>query len=523
MRVKVSKVSHIPEGVSTARGDAASEHIETLAAVDRVRGKGVPRRGRLVRRLLVAADVTGLVLAFLLAIAIFRTRVGPTDPVGWQKETLLFALTLPGWVLLARLHRLYDRDEERASHSTIDDLVGVFQLVTVGTFLFFAASTVTGLTKPYPPKLLTFWALAIGLVAVARVGARAYARTRPEYVQNTVIVGADQIGRLVAQKIIDHPEFGVVVIGFVDGKRSKGSTVVGDLTVLGTPDELPRLVRDHEVERVVVAFFDSPINEALDLVRWAKNLGVQIDIVPRLFAAVDPRAQIHTVEGFPLIGVPPARLWRSSLTVKRTLDVVLAATGLILLAPVLLAIAARIRLESKGSVLYHHERIGMNGRPFRLAKFRTMHLEYCTGSGYGGGSAAGELNRLLEDPAAQEEFARTHKLANDPRVTRVGRFLRRTSLDELPQLVNVLRGEMSLVGPRPVTALELDRYREEVPTLLSFRPGVTGYWQINGRSLTAYDERVRLDLAYVRGWSLPLDFMILGKTLWTLIKGRGAY
>ena len=362
------------------------------------------------------------------------------------------------------------------------------------------------------------------LVASARVAARAFARTRSDYVQRTVIVGADPVGRLVARKILDHPEFGIDLVGFVDARMGSDAPVLGDLSVIGSPAELPELVRELDIGRIVVAFYDRPVDEAVDLVRWAKDLQVQIDIVPRLFSTVDPRAQIHMLEGFPLIGVPPARLWRSSLSVKYALDVVLAAVSLVVLAPVLLAIAVGIRLQSKGPVLYRHERVGMHGRPFRLAKFRTMYLAYCAGEDYGGAAAAAELARLLrDDPAAREEFERSQKLAHDPRVTRFGRFLRRTSLDELPQLLNVLRGDMSLVGPRPVTMGELARYGHDAEMLLSFRPGVTGYWQVNGRSRTDYDERVRLDLAYIRGWSLKLDLTILGKTLWTLVKGHGAY
>jgi undecaprenyl-phosphate galactose phosphotransferase len=469
------------------------------------------------------ADLAGLGLAFALAVLLFRSQVGPTDPVGHEHEIPLFLATLPAWILLARLHGLYDRDEERASHSTLDDLVGVFHLVTIGTFLFFAGSWVTGLTKPYPPKLLTFWAVAIALVAIARVGARAFARTRRSYVQNAVIVGVDPVGKLIARKVLDHAEYGVNIVGFVDPVSDRGTEVMGGLRVLGPPEELSEIVRAFDVERVVVAFFERPVGEAIELVRLAKDLRVQIDIVPRLFAAVDPRAQIHTLEGFPLIGVPPARLWRSSLSVKRTLDVVLAGLGLLVLAPVFAWVAIRVKLESPGPVFYEHERVGMNGRPFRLIKFRTMYLEHCTGEGYGGEAATGELQRLLEDPAAREEFELTYKLADDPRVTKFGRFLRRTSLDELPQLLNVVRGDMSLVGPRPVTEAELSRYHDEVGTLLSFRPGVTGYWQIHGRSRTLYEERVRLDIAYVRGWSLKLDLAVLGKTAWTLVKGHGAY
>ena len=497
-------------------------------ATSRTQGESAPavgrrRRGWLVRRALVLADVVGLTLAFALAVALFRARIGPTDPVAVDHEVALFLATLPGWVLLARLHGLYDRDEERASHSTLDDLVGVFHLITVGTFLFWAGAWVTGLAEPYPPKLLTFWLLAIVLVALARVIARAFARTRPAYVQNAVIVGVDPVAKLVGQKILGHPEYGVNIVGFVDSASDHGAEVIGGLTVLGTPEDLPEIVRARDVERVVIAFFDRPVDEALELVRRTKDLRVQMDIVPRLFAAVDPRAQIHTLEGFPLIGVPPARLWRSSLSIKRMLDIALSCLGLVLLSPLLAFIALRLKLQSPGPVFYRHERVGMNGRPFRLIKFRTMYLEYCAGDAYGGSAAADELRRLLEDPAARDEFERTQKLEEDPRVTPFGRFLRRTSLDELPQLLNVLRGDMSLVGPRPVTEGELDRYRDEVLTLLSFRPGVTGYWQVNGRSRNAYDERVRMDIAYVRGWSLKLDLAVLGKTAWTLVKGHGAY
>jgi exopolysaccharide biosynthesis polyprenyl glycosylphosphotransferase len=487
------------------------------------RREGAKRRSWLVRRMLMAADLVGLCLAFALAAAIFRSRVGPTDSVTPAHEIPLFLATLPGWLLLARIHGLYDRDEERASHSTLDELVGVFHLLTVGTFFFFAASWVTGLAHPYPPKLLTFWLLGIVIVALARVAARGFARTRRSFVQNAVIVGADEVGTLVARKILDHPEHGVKIVGFVDPTLRPGTDAVAGIPVLGAPEELARIVQTFDVERVVVAFFDQPVRAAIDLVRSAKDLRVQIDIVPRLFATVDPRAQLHTLEGFPLIGLPPARLWRSSLSVKRVVDVVLASLGLIVLAPVLIWTALRIKLESRGPVFYRHERIGLNGRSFRLIKFRTMYLEYCTGAGYGGQAAAGALALLLEDPAARDEFARTQKFEDDPRVTRFGRFLRRTSIDELPQLFNVVLGDMSLVGPRPVTEAELERYHDEVSTLLSFRPGVTGYWQINGRSRAAYDERVRLDIAYVRGWSLKLDFAVLGKTAWTLVKGHGAY
>ena len=251
---------------------------------------------------------------------------------------------------------------------------------------------------------------------------------------------------------------------------------------------------------------------------------MQIDIVPRLFAAVGPRAQNPYPRG--LSAHRPAALRASGghPSLKRAAGrPSCRAVGLLVLSPLFAVLALRVRLGSPGPVFYRHERVGLNGKAFKLIKFRTMYLEHCVGDTYGGTAADGELRRLLEDSAASEEFERTHKLADDPRVTKFGSFLRRTSLDELPQLLNVLRGEMSLVGPRPVTEAELARYHDDVVTLLSFRPGVTGYWQINGRSLTTYDERVWLDLAYVRGWSLKLDVAVLGKTAWALVKRQGAY
>lgn len=495
--------------------------LEILAK--RRNGGAVRRRGWLVRRLLALADALGLGVAFAVAVALFRGQVGPTDPVGAVPEILLFLGTLPGWILLTKLHGLYDRDEERASHTTLDDLVGVFHVVTIGSFLFYAGSWVTGLADPYPPKLFTFWAAAIPLVVAARAGARSLSKRRLAYVQNTIVVGADDAGRLLAGKILDHPEYGINLIGFVDPDPARDTSDAGDLPVLGHPEHLPEIVSALDVERVIVAFFDAPIEQILDLLRSLKSVNVQIDVVPRLFGAVDPSAEIHVVEGFPLIGLPPVRLSWSSLLIKRAIDATLAAAGLVVLAPLLAWIALRVRLDSPGPIFYRHERVGLGGRPFRLLKFRTMHLEHCAGDEYGGDEADARLRALLEDPEARAEFERTYKLADDPRVTRCGSFLRRTSLDELPQLVNVLLGHMSLVGPRPVTQDELARYGADVNALLSFRPGVTGYWQINGRSRTQYEERVRLDIAYIRGWSLKLDLSILGKTVWVLVKGHGAY
>ena len=252
----MSRASRVETGAaaldSPPRAASGEARVLSVAPSPRPRWR---RRGWLVRRMLMAADVVGLTAAFALVVVIFSARVGPTDPVARDQEIALFLLTLPAWILLSRLHGLYDRDEERASHSTLDDLVGVFHLVTIGAFLFFAGAWVSGLADPYPPKLLTFWLLAIALVAVARVGARTFARTRRAYVQNAVIVGVDPVAKLVARKLIDQPGYGITVVGFIDpaaarNRRRRGCRRCGNArAAFGDRLAHRRRARHHRVFR----------------------------------------------------------------------------------------------------------------------------------------------------------------------------------------------------------------------------------------------------------------------------------
>ena len=214
---------------------------------------------------------------------------------------------------------------------------------------------------------------------------------------------------------------------------------------------------------------------------------------------------------------------RSSLALKRLIDVLGASAGLLVLAPLFAAVAVAIKLDSKGPVFYRHERVGRNGSRLRLFKFRSMHLRCCRGERYGAAAAEEEFERLMADATRQREFGLTYKLRDDPRATGVGGWLRRSSVDELPQLLNVLRGDMSLVGPRPVTRDEIARYGSGAGALLAVKPGITGYWQINGRSGLDYEDRVRLDGAYVSSWSLKLDCKIIANTLRVLLSRRGAF
>jgi exopolysaccharide biosynthesis polyprenyl glycosylphosphotransferase len=480
------------------------------------------RRGCLVGRMLLLADVIGLVFAFALAAAI----IGGTGDAGTLPtlgELTIFAATLPLWTIAAKVYGLYDNDDERTDHTTADDLVGVFHLVTVGTWGLFVAITLGGVAHPQVGRLIAFWAFATCLIALTRCLARIYCRRRITYLQNAVIVGAGDVGQFIARKLLQHTEYGVNLLGFVDSEPRSFRPELKSVRLLGRPEDLPTIVRLLDVERVIFAFARKPEPAMEELVEEMKELDVQVDIVPRLFEAVGPNASIHTIEGVPLMSLPPVGPSRSSLALKRVIDLLGATVGLLVLAPLFAVVALAIKLDSKGPVFYRHERVGRDGRRLMLFKFRTMRLDCCRGDRYGGAEAEEEFRRLMGDANRQREFGLTYKLHDDPRVTGVGQWLRRTSLDEIPQLLNVLVGDMSLVGPRPVTRDEIARYGSAAAALLAVKPGITGYWQINGRSGLDYEDRVRLDRAYVGSWSLKLDCKIIANTLRVLASRRGAF
>jgi exopolysaccharide biosynthesis polyprenyl glycosylphosphotransferase len=501
----------------------ADSDKRTLAILElRRRAAAAKRRGSLVTRMLLLADVLGLVLAFVLADVVVG---GTGDPGEFSAlaELGVFAATLPVWVVAAKIYGLYDNDDERTDHTTADDLVGVFHLVTVGSWGLFVATRLAGRAQPDVLRLIAFWALATAMIAFTRCLARIYCRRRITYLQNVVIVGAGDVGQFIARKLLQHTEYGVNLLGFVDSEPRPMRPELSSVRVLGQLEDLPALARLFDVERVIFAYSRRPETSMRESVQAMKALGVQVDIVPRLYEAVGPNAAIHTIEGLPLMSLPPVGPTRSSLAVKRLIDVVGAAVGLVVLAPLFAVIAIAIKLDSKGPVFYRHERVGRHGRRLMLFKFRTMQLRCCRGEHYGGESAEEEFRSLMADESRRREFGLTYKLNDDPRVTRVGNRLRRTSLDELPQLLNVLVGDMSLVGPRPITSDEIPRYRSAANALLAVKPGITGYWQINGRSGLDYEDRVRLDSAYVGSWSLKLDFKIIAKTLRVLVSRRGAF
>jgi exopolysaccharide biosynthesis polyprenyl glycosylphosphotransferase len=385
-------------------------------------------------------------------------------------------------------------------------------MLTVGTWLLLAGAWLTNAVAPDMRKLLLFWALAIGFVAVGRALARAFCRRRIAYLQNTVIVGAGDIGQLVARKLLRHREYGIHVVGFVDADPKALNADLEHVAILGTPKALPALIKRFDVERVIIAF-SNDAQEDLELVRALRRLDVQVDIVPRLFEVVGPRVAIHQVEGLPLIGLPPSKLPRSSRMIKRGVDIVGAIVGLLLTAPLFVYAAWRIKRESAGPVFFRQQRLGLNMQEFPALKFRTMRIDAEDGP------HRDLIARIMDRNAAPGEQG-LYKLDPGDAVTPFGRWLRKTSLDELPQLINVLRGEMSLVGPRPCIPYEVDHFDPHHYERFLVPAGITGLWQVTARAQSTFREALDMDAAYVRGWSLKLDLWLLLRTPFQVLARR---
>jgi exopolysaccharide biosynthesis polyprenyl glycosylphosphotransferase len=473
-----------------------------------------PRRGRgwVMRRALLVADIFGLAIAYATTALVAGSGGRGGGALSSYGEAVAVGLALPVWVVAAKLYGLYDHDEERVDHSTADDLFGVFNLVTVGAWLVFALARLTQIADPALDRLAFFWAGAVVFVTIARLVARVLCRRHASYEQNAIIVGAGDVGQLIAKKLHQHPEYGINLLGFIDSEPREQRPELAHLTLLGSLEELPQLVRSLDVGRVVIAFSRDRHEDLLPLLRRLSDLDVRIDIVPRFFDVMGTSVDVHSVEGLPVVGLRPLRLGRSSRLLKRTMDLAVSAAALVLLAPLFAAVALLIKLDSPGPIFFRQVRMGTGNRTFRIWKFRTMTADADNRKG-----EVVHLNRhLADDP-------RMFKLAADPRVTRIGRLLRRFSLDELPQLLNVLTGEMSLVGPRPLILDEDEYVQDWARKRLDLRPGMTGLWQVLGASEIPFDEMIKLDYRYVAGWSLKTDLELIGRTIPAVFRERNAY
>jgi exopolysaccharide biosynthesis polyprenyl glycosylphosphotransferase len=470
-------------------------------------------RGWLVRRALLLADAVGLVGAFVVTALIFGRGAGTGNHLALVGEYALFAATLPAWLLGAKLHELYDRDEERTEHTTIDDVVGVVHLVTLGVWTLYAGAKLTGLADPELSKAVTFWLLAFLFVAGGRALARTLCRRHSAYVQNTLIVGAGDVGQLVARKLMQHPEYGARLVGFVDDDPRPLRSDIGGGSVIGGLADVCRIVREREIDRVVVAFSRDGEPLVAATVAQLKSLDVQIDIVPRLYDVVGPNVIVHDVEGLALVGLPSPKLLPFSRTIKRGLDVVGSLALIILTSPIFLFAAWRVHRDSPGPVFFRQRRVGQGMKVFDALKFRTMKVDTDD-------SVHREFIRQTMDAKAAPTGNGLYKLDRSDAITKSGRWLRKTSFDELPQLINVLRGEMSLVGPRPCLEYEVENFEPHHYERFLVPAGITGLWQVTARAHSTFGEALELDVAYARNWSLELDLLLLLKTPTQLIRQR---
>jgi exopolysaccharide biosynthesis polyprenyl glycosylphosphotransferase len=472
------------------------------------------QRGPLVRHALILSDVVAVLVAYASAEAITGFGHEPSNTLNDVTETFVLLASVPLWILLGAVYQLYDRDESWIDGSTADDLPRIFNLVTAVTWIFFLATRITGVAGPTLTKIATSWLFALITLSAGRVLTRTLLRRSPAYLQKAVIVGAGETGQLIAHKLVKHPEYGIRVVGFVDSTPRELRRSVGNIPILGNAADLPTILEKLSIGRVIIAFSRDSHDDVIAIIRQLRKLRVHVDIIPRLFEVIGARIAMNSAEGMPVLTLPRNELSASARRAKRILDFALALIGVAMIAPALALFALLIKIDSRGPVFFRQVRMGSDGQTFLIRKFRTMAID--------ADKRKSEI-AYLNVHAAEDGDPRMFKVVDDPRTTRVGRFLRRYSLDELPQLLNVVTGEMSLVGPRPLI-LEEDQYVEEwARPRLALKPGMTGLWQVSGASSIPFHEMVRLDYAYVSDWSLFDDVKLLLRTVPAIIRDREAH
>jgi exopolysaccharide biosynthesis polyprenyl glycosylphosphotransferase len=477
------------DSLSLGRGDG------NAARPLRVVARRYRERDAAVRRFLAAGDLLGMIAA--LAVAMLLASDEPAE-FAWGLALL------PVWIVVFKAYGLYDRDLKRMSHRTVDDLPWIFHAVLIASLLLLAYYQFLPVNGIELRLVAIFGIVAIFTVTVLRAAARRLAVSVLEPEPVVLLGNAPEIETL-ADKLRTHSQYGVEPFGPISISASDssqaGSTRDGT-GQLGLEDVVSR----DGAERIVVAREDFEEDELFELVCRAREHGVKVSVLPQLFDALGPSVEVDDVEGTTVLGVNPPVLPRSSRFLKRTMDIVGSITLLVLSAPLLAAIALAIKIGSRGPILFRQERIGLWGRRFSLAKFRTMTVD------------AEERREAL---LAQSKDPGWLHLDHDPRVTRVGRFLRHWSLDELPQLWNVLKGEMSLVGPRPIIPSEDRQLDGWARSRIDLTPGLTGLWQVLGRTTIPFDEMIRLDYVYVTNWSLWTDVRLMLRTIPAVVLRRG--
>lgn len=460
---------------------------------------------------LIAADLSMVLVGGVLATVL---RFGELDSLvafeGRGPEISFLALdaaSIPLWAVFLFNERLYDLDRLLWGTGELGRVVRAATMATfavvIGTFLF----KWPGISRAW---LVLFWFLGWVLIASERLALHAVVRRlrrAGHLLERAVVVGTNEEARHLVGRLRKDPTAGLVPVGYLGPEGFKDG--LEDLPRLGDVGDIRELIREHRIGAVLVASTSLPAGQMLQVLSSLRGAPVGLHISSGLYQILTSRTLIKDVGGVPLVTVKGISLSPGNLLLKRVFDISVGLAAVVLLAPVWLTVATLIALTSPGPVLYRQTRVGRQGRPFEMYKFRSMVSD-----------AEDRLDTLRD---LNEADGRIFKIRCDPRVTRIGQFIRRFSIDELPQILNVLRGEMSLVGPRPPLPAEVEGYDEWHARRLEVTPGMTGLWQVSGRSDLSFDEMVRLDLYYIENWSVRFDLSIILRTIPIVLMGRGAY
>jgi exopolysaccharide biosynthesis polyprenyl glycosylphosphotransferase len=463
---------------------------------------------------LVASDLVLILLAFLGAYVLryqlqwFRS-VDPVFQVAvWAYAPFALALL----IILPISFRFSGVYPYRRGRSLLEETYTIATATTAGVVVLIIAGLVfrpllySRLIFLYTALLVT---ILLGLSRFFIQWGFAYLRRYGVGVKRMLLVGAGDVGRMVMRTVAARPDYGYQMIGFLDDNPAKGFTDIGPYKALGPVDNLGQVLAQEPVDTVVICLPWQSHRMIQRLLRTCDQSRVRAQVVPDLFQLTKNQVYVEELNGIPLISTRDVSIQGWNLLVKRAFDLVLGGLFGLVGLPLWALISLAIKLDSPGPVLFAQTRIGKNGAPFRCFKFRSMVAD------------AEELRPDLGD--LNEASGPLFKLRNDPRRTRIGRMIRRYSLDEMPQLLNVLRGEMSLVGPRPNLPGEVEQYQEWHKKRLTVSPGMTGLWQVSGRSDLTFDEMVLLDIYYVENWNLAQDLGILIRSIPAVLHARGAY
>jgi exopolysaccharide biosynthesis polyprenyl glycosylphosphotransferase len=446
-------------------------------------------------------------IRFSTSIPIFQLNVVP------QIETYgrLFFLSLPVFIGVFIGAGLYNRKNLLGG---ITEYALIFRATSISLFLLIILGFLDPTFIIARGWLIIAWLLSFFFVAFIRILLRRliyYLRKRGFFVAPAIIVGANEEGLTLGKQLLNWATSGLDMIGYVDKKLPPGTKLFDNQYVIGSVDELEHIVKQYQIEEIILATSAiSTRDKMLEIFeKYGISNGVNLRLSSGLYEVITTGLTVNEFAYVPLVYVNKVRLTGTDKILKAILDYGITIPVLILISPLLLIIALLIRLDSPGPIIHRRRVMGVSGTQFYAYKFRTM---YQNG------------DEILESyPNLKADLEKNHKLKNDPRITKVGRVLRKFSLDELPQLFNVLKRQMSLVGPRMISPEEMKEYKRWGINLLTIGPGITGLWQVSGRSDVGYDERVRLDMHYIRNWSIWLDLQLLLSTIPAVIRGKGAY